>query len=103
MLREVLENVVEFRLFGLVDEMEESAELAFKVMPTSKVIVAALFVKLEEFLAQVAVFESFVNGLGAETTCTHGRRDAAACKRVRMVCRIADEGEVVERVLFEDA
>ena len=67
-----MENVVELRLFGLVDVMEESAELAFKIMPTSKVIVAALFVKLEEFLAQVAAFETFVNGLGAEPSGTHG-------------------------------
>lgn len=72
MLRKVLENVVEFRLFGLVDVVEEPTELAFKIVPTSKVIVAALFVKLEEFLAQIAAFESFVNCLGAEPSGTHG-------------------------------
>ena len=72
MLREVLENVVEFRLLGLVQLMQEPAEFAFKIVPTSKVIVAALFVKLEEFLAQVAAFETFVNGLGAEPSGTHG-------------------------------
>lgn len=103
MLREVLENAVEFRLFGFVDVVQESAELAFKVMPTSKVIVAALFVRLEEFLAQVAAFEAFVDGLGAETASAHGRGYSATRKRVRVVCRIADEGKVVERVFFENA
>ena len=103
MLREVLENVVEFRLLGLVQLMQEPAELAFKVMPTPKVIVAALFVRLEEFLAQVAAFEAFVNGLGAETASAHGRGYSATRKRVRVVRRIADEGEVVERVFLENA
>ena len=43
-LREVLENLVEFCLFVLVDVQEESAELVFKVVHATKVIVAALFV-----------------------------------------------------------
>ena len=103
MLREVLENAVEFRLFGFVDVVQEPAELAFKVMPTSKVIVAALFVRLEEFLAQVAAFEAFVNGLGAETASAHGRGNSATRKRVRVVRRIADEGKVIERVFLENA
>ena len=50
-LCEVLENLVEFCLFILVHVQEESAELVFKVVHATKVIVAALFVRLEEFLA----------------------------------------------------
>ena len=48
-LCEVLENLVEFSLFALVDVKQEPAELVFKVVHATKVIVAALFVRLEEF------------------------------------------------------
>ena len=98
--REVLENLVEFCLFVLVHVEEESAELVFKVVHASKVIVAAFFVRLEEFLAQVAAFESFVDGLGAEAAGAHCRCYAASGERVRVVSRVANEGEVVERVIF---
>lgn len=70
-LCEILEDFVEFRLFALVHVEQESAELVFKVVHASEVIVAALFVRLEEFLAQVAAFEAFVDGLGAEATGAH--------------------------------
>ena len=70
-LCEILEDFVEFRLFALVHVEQESAELVFKVVHASEVIVAAFFVRLEEFLAQVAAFEAFVDGLGAEATGAH--------------------------------
>ena len=95
MLREVLEDFVEFRLVVLVDVQEESAELVFKVVHASKVIVAALLVRLEKFLAQVAAFESFVDGLGTEASGSHGGRYAASGEGVRVVCCVAYEGEVV--------
>ena len=93
--REVLENLVEFCLFVLVHVEEESAELVFKVVHASKVIVAALLVRLEEFFAQVAAFESFVDGLGTEASGSHGGRYAASGEGVRVVCCVAYEGEVV--------
>lgn len=99
-LCEILEDFVEFRLFALVHVEQESAELVFKVVHASEVIVAALFVRLEEFLAQVAAFEAFVDGLGAEAAGAHCRCYAASGERVRVVRGIAYEGEVVERVVF---
>ena len=99
-LREVLEHFVEFGLVGLVDVEQEPAELVLKVVHASEVIVAALFVGLEELLAQVAAFEAFVDGLGAEATGAHCRCYAASGERVRVVRGIAYEGEVVERVVF---
>ena len=47
-LREVLENLVEFCLVGLVDVKQEPAELVLKVVHASKVIVAAFLVSFEE-------------------------------------------------------
>ena len=102
-LREVLEHLIELGLFALVDVEQESAELVFKVVHASKVIVAALFVRLEELSAQVTAFEAFVDGLGAEAACAHRSCNAASGKRVRVVGRIAYEGEVVQRVVLEDA
>ena len=102
-LREVLEDFVEFRLVVFVDVQQESAELVFKVVHASKVIVAAFLVRLEKFLAQVAAFKSFMDGLGAETACAHCGCYAAAGEGVGVVRRIADEGEVVERIIFKDA
>ena len=102
-LREVLEDLVEFCLFVLVDVQEESAELVFKVVHAAKVIVAALFVRLEEFLAQVAAFEALVDGLGTEPSGAHGGRDAATCKRVRVMGGVANEGKAVECVILENA
>ena len=72
-------------------------------MHVSKVIVAAFLVRLEEFLAQVATFKSFMDGLGAETACAHCGCYAAAGEGVGVVRRIADKGEVVERIIFKDA
>ena len=102
-LCEVLEDLVEFCLFVLVDVQEESAELVFKVVHAAKVIVAALFVRLEEFLAQVAAFEALVDGLGTEPSGAHGGRDAATCKRVRVMGGVANEGKAVECVILENA
>lgn len=93
--REVLENFVEFCLLVLVHVEEEPAELVFKVVHATKVIVAAFFVRLEECFAQVAAFESFVDGLGTEASGSHGGRYAASGEGVRVVCCVAYEGEVV--------
>lgn len=93
--REVLENFVEFYLFVPVHVEEEPAELVFKVVHASKVIVAAFFVRLEEFFAQVAAFESFVDGLGAEASGAHRGCYAASGEGVRVVCGVAYEGKVV--------
>ena len=101
--REVLENFVEFCLLVLVDVEQEPAEFVLKVVHASKVIVAALFVGLEESFAQVAAFESFVDGLGAESASSHCRCNAASGEGVRVVGCVADEGEVVERVVFQNA
>ena len=102
-LREILENLVEFRLIVLVDVEQEPAEFVLEVMHATKVIVAALFVRLEERLAQVAAFETFVDGLCTEPSGAHGGRDAASGKRVRVVRGIAHEGKAVERVIFKNA
>lgn len=102
-LREVLEDLVEFRLVVLVDVEQESAELIFKVVHASKVIVTTLFVCLEELFAQVTAFESFVDGLGAEAAGAHCGCYAATGEGVGVVRRIADKGEVVERIIFKDA
>ena len=102
-LREVLENLVEFRLIVLVDVEQEPAEFVLKVVHATKVIVAALFVRLEECLAQVAAFEAFVDGLCTEPSGAHGGRDAATCKRVRVMGGVANEGKAVECVILENA
>ena len=102
-LREVLEDLVELRLVVLVDVEQESAELVFKVVHASKVIVTTLFVCLEELFAQVTAFESFVDGLGAEAAGAHCRCYTASGEGVGVVRRIADKGEVVERIIFKDA
>ncbi len=94
-LCEVLENFIEFRLVRLVDVEQKSAEFVLKVVHATKVIVAALFVRLEECFAQVTAFEAFVDGLCTEPSGAHGRRDAASGKRVRVVRGIAHEGKAV--------
>ena len=70
-------------------------------MHATKVIVAALFISFEECFAQVAAFETFVDGLCTEPSGAHGRRDAASGKRVRVVRGIAHEGKTVKRVILE--
>ena len=102
-LCEVLEDLVEFCLFFLVDVQEESAELVFKVVHATEVIVAALFVRLEELFAEVTAFEALVDGLGTEPSGAHGGRDAATCKRVRVMSGVANEGKAVQRVIFQNA
>ena len=102
-LRKILENLVEFRLIVLVDVEQEPAEFVLKVVHTTKVIVAALFVRLEECFAQVTAFEAFVDGLCTEPSGAHGGRDAASGKWVRVMRGIANEGKAVERVIFQDA
>lgn len=75
---ESLQNLVEANLVFLVHFQQELAELEFEVVGLAEVVVAALLVGLEELLGQIAGFESFVDGLGAEAARAHCCRNAAA-------------------------
>lgn len=105
---EPLQYLVQANLVFAVDGEQEPAELVLEIVRLAEVLVAALFVLLEEVAAECRSLaggcpEAHIHVVGAESAGPHRGSDATTRERVGVVGGVAHEGQAVERVVLERA